>query len=159
MPILLSITFTSLFFLFFGLFGPNISKRIGVLYGAILYEALSIPFLAVLSQNIPLSIAVLSFWMRGGLMNAATPLISTIQTSLISKERRGTVTSFLNLVDNLSRSFGTLIGGTIIQHMGFRQNFLITALFYVIAVIVFYFMFRKVNIRILKPEIIEESIL
>jgi MFS family permease len=145
---------SALFFLFFGLFGPNISKKVGVVKGAILYEALSVPFLIILGQNIPLYLAVFSFWMRGGLMNAGSPLLSTIQMSLVSEERRGTLTSFLNLFDNIFRSFGTLLGGIIIQKVGFKPNFLLTAFFYSIAILGFYAMFRKVDIS--KPQFIEE---
>ncbi|MGB9695084.1 MAG: MFS transporter [Caldisericaceae bacterium] len=147
---------SSIFFLFFGLFGPRISRRIGVVKGALLYEILSVPFLIILAQSIPLYLAVFSFWMRGGLMNAGSPLLSTIQMSLVSQERRGTLTSFLNLFDNIFRAFGTLLGGAVIQKVGFQINFLFTAIFYIIAIAIFYFFFRDRNILESAP--IEESV-
>jgi predicted MFS family arabinose efflux permease len=147
---------SAIFFLFFGLFGPKISKHMGAVKGAILYEVLSVPFLVILAQSIPLYLAVFSFWMRGGLMNAGSPLLSTIQMSLVSQERRGTFTSFLNLFDNVFRAFGTLLGGVIIQKIGFQANFIFTAGFYCIAIIIFYLSFRNTDIS--KNALIEENV-
>jgi MFS family permease len=142
-PIGIIFSVSSLFFLIFGLFGPRISKRIGILKGALLYELLSIPFLIVLGNRPPLVLAVMSFWFRGGLMNAGTPLLSTIQMDLISEGRRGTVSGFLTIVDNLSRAFGTLFGGFLLDKYGFGLNFYLTAVLYSISIVYFYMAYRN----------------
>jgi MFS family permease len=145
---------SAFFFLFFGLFGPRVSKKIGILKGAILYELLSIPFLVILGSKPPLVLAVLSFWFRGGLMNAGTPLLSTLQMNLISRGRRGTISGYLIIVDSLSRAFGTLIGGFLIDKYGFGLNFYLTAILYSMSIFYFYRAFKN-NKEINHGEIIE----
>ena len=145
---------SAFFFLFFGLFGPRVSKKIGILKGAILYELLSIPFLVILGSKPPLVLAVLSFWFRGGLMNAGTPLLSTLQMNLISRGRRGTISGYLMIVDSLSRAFGTLIGGFLIDKYGFGLNFYLTAILYSMSIFYFYRAFKN-NKEINHGEVIE----
>ena len=145
---------SAFFFLFFGLFGPGVSKKIGILKGAILYELLSIPFLVILGSKPPLVLAVLSFWFRGGLMNAGTPLLSTLQMNLISRGRRGTISGYLMIVDSLSRAFGTLIGGFLIDKYGFGLNFYLTAILYSMSIFYFYRAFKN-NKEINHGEVIE----
>ena len=144
----------SFFFLFFGLFGPRISKKIGILRGAILYELLSVPFLIILGSRPPLVLAIFSFWFRGGLMNAGTPLLSTLQMNLISRGRRGTISGFLIIVDSLSRAFGTLIGGFLIDKYGFGLNFYLTAILYSVSIFYFYRAFKN-NKEISHDEVFE----
>lgn len=131
------------FFLLFGLFGPRIARKMGILKGSILYELISIPFLVILGSKPPLVLAVLSFWFRGGLMNAGSPLLSTLQMNLVSQGRRGTISGFLLIIDNLSRAFGTLFGGFLISKYGFGLNFYLTAVLYLLSIVYFYKAFKN----------------
>lgn len=144
---------SSFFFIFFGLFGPKIAYRIGSYKGTIIYEIMSIPFLIILGNNPTLTLAVISFWVRGGLMNAANPLLSSFQMSLISERNRGSISAFLMIIDSLSRSIGTLLGGRIIAKSGFNPNFNMTAILYFASIIYFYFSFKVEAKKIKKEEI------
>lgn len=133
----------SIFFFIFAFFGPHLSKRIGIVKSVVLLEALSLPFLIILGNKPPLTLAIFSFWIRGGLMNSVAPLNSTLLMNLISEERRGTIQSFANLIWNILRSVGTFFGGILIENKGFGINFYITFIIYSLTIVIYYFMFYK----------------
>lgn len=134
---------SSFFFLLFGFLGPRLSGRHGAFKGGLIYEALSIPFIVAFTLKPPLPIAVLSFWLRGGLMNAALPLLSSFQMENINESRRGTFSALLLLIDNIFRSAGTYTGGLLISRRGFETSFAIMAFLYSISIAYIYFSFRS----------------
>lgn len=134
---------SALFFLIFGFLGPRLSRKYGAFKGTLIYESLSIPFLVALASGPPLYLAIISFWMRGGLMNAGLPLLSSVQMEMIPEDKRGTFSAFLMFVDNLFRSIGTLLGGIIIARIGFNKNFLLMALLYTASILFLFYSFRN----------------
>lgn len=134
---------SALFFLIFGFLGPRLSRKYGAFKGTLIYESLSIPFLVALASGPPLYLAIISFWMRGGLMNAGLPLLSSVQMEMIPEDKRGTFSAFLMFVDNLFRSIGTLLGGIIIARIGFNKNFLLMALLYTVSILFLFYSFRN----------------
>jgi len=134
---------SALFFLIFGFLGPRLSRKYGAFKGTLIYESLSIPFLVALASGPPLYLAVISFWMRGGLMNAGLPLLSSVQMEMIPEDKRGVFSAFLMFVDNLFRSIGTLFGGIIIAKIGFNTNFLLMALLYIASILFLFYSFRN----------------
>ncbi|HDJ99768.1 MAG TPA: MFS transporter [Firmicutes bacterium] len=133
----------SIFFFVFAFFGPHLSKKIGIVKSVVFFELASLPFLVILGNRPPLTLAILSFWIRGGLMNSVAPLNSTLLMNLISEERRGTIQSFANLVWNILRSVGTFFGGILIEKRGFGLNFYITLIIYSTTILIYYLMFSK----------------
>lgn len=136
----------SIFFFVFAFFGPHLSKKIGIVKSVVILEAASLAFLLILGDKPPLTLAILSFWIRGGLMNSVAPLNSTLLMNLISKERRGTIQSFANLIWNILRSVGTFFGGILIEKKGFGLNFYITLIIYSTTIIIYYLMFSRYEV-------------
>lgn len=133
-------------FLFFGFFSPFFSKRVGLLKSIIFFETLSIPFLTILSFKPPLNIAVISFLIRGGLMNAVSPIFGTLTMNLISEKFRGTISSFSSLFDHSMRALGTFLGGILIYKYGFSLNFYLTGIVYSLSIYLLYISFKNYKI-------------
>lgn len=123
--------------------GPALARRFGKLRVAIASELLSLPFLVTLGAERRLEIAVVAFWARATLMQAATPLLTTFIMESMPTALRARATTLINLVWNLGWGISTLATGVLIEHFGRALPFYLTAVLYAIAASTFWMAFRK----------------
>jgi MFS family permease len=129
---------------FAALLGPAIAKRFGKLRTATSSELLSLPFLVTLGAERRLPVAVVSFWCRASLMQAATPLVQSFVMEALPPAQRARATSFINLVWNVGWAMSATFAGVVIQHFGYDVPFYITAALYLGAATTFYFSCRHI---------------
>jgi MFS family permease len=126
------------------LLGPAVAKRFGKLRTATSSELLSLPFLVTLGAERRLPVAVVSFWCRASLMQAATPLVQSFVMEALPPAQRARATSFINLVWNVGWAMSATFAGVVIQHFGYDVPFYITAALYLGAATTFYFSCRHI---------------
>jgi predicted MFS family arabinose efflux permease len=133
------------FMLLGNLFGPAISRAMGLVRGVVATQLASVPFMVVLavSGNLPLVLA--AFFLRGGLMNMNQPLTSHFAMEVVSKKAHAITNSILSLAWVLSWSVSADIGGAMIERRGYAEPLLLAAALYVVASILYYFFFRRVE--------------
>jgi len=121
---------------------PAIGARFGRLRTAIASELLSLPFLLTLGTEGHLPVAVVAFWMRATLMQAATPLLQSYVMEVLPPSLRARSSSLNNMVWNVGWAVSSSVAGLIIERFGFSMPFYITATLYATAAITFYRAFR-----------------
>jgi MFS family permease len=125
------------------LLGPALARRFGMLRTAVAAQVLSLPFLVTLGAEDRLPVAVVAFWMRATLMQAATPLVQAFVMEALPQSLRARSTSLITLVWNCGWAFSATVSGIIIQRFGYHVPFYITAVLYATAATIFYRAFRR----------------
>ncbi|HQJ41235.1 MAG TPA: MFS transporter [Exilispira sp.] len=128
-------------FTFIGIMlGPLIARKIGKPMTIVVTQALSIPFILILTYIKNPVFVVLAFFIRGTLMNMASPLSDNFALENVPKEEQ----SFLNALKMFtwtgSWMIAARISGSVIEKDGFSRSFTLTAILYAISTI-FYAIF------------------
>jgi MFS family permease len=124
------------------LLGPALARRFGMLRTAIGAQVLSLPFLVTLGLEDRLGVAVVAFWVRASLMQAATPLVQAFVMEALPPSLRARSTSLITLVWNCGWAVSATSSGILIQRLGYHVPFYITATLYACAATIFYRAFR-----------------
>ena len=127
------------------LFGPAISRWMGLVRGVVATQLASVPFMVLLALSGNLPVVLAAFFLRGGLMNMNQPLTSHFAMEVVPKETHAITNSVLSLAWFLSWSVSADIGGALIEREGYTLPLLLAAGLYVIASILYYLFFRKVQ--------------
>jgi len=127
------------------LFGPAVSRRIGLVGGVVATQLASVPFMVVLalSGNFPLVAA--AFFIRSGLMNMNQPLASHFAMEVVSERDHAVTNSLLSLAWFLAWSVSADIGGALIERSGYTEPLLIAAALYVAASVLYWIFFKDVE--------------
>lgn len=128
-------------FTFIGIMlGPLIARKVGKPMTIVVTQALSIPFILILTYIKNPVFVVLAFFIRGTLMNMASPLSDNFALENVPKEEQ----SFLNALKMFtwtgSWMIAARISGSVIEKDGFSRSFTLTAILYAISTI-FYAIF------------------
>jgi MFS family permease len=121
---------------------PALADRIGKVNTIILTEALSIPFLLMISWAPVLYFAVIAYVMRAVLMNMAGPISSAFFMEGLRKEERATATGVVRTGDSLARGVAANIGGWMLAAGLYREPYLLVSGLYVVGIFMFYYFFR-----------------
>ncbi|MBN2228564.1 MAG: MFS transporter [Candidatus Thorarchaeota archaeon] len=122
---------------------PAIVDRFGKLGTIIWFQALSVPFLFLLSWSPMLSIAAIGFVMRALFMNIAWPVMDVFFMEGLNKEERSTAMGVINAGDSLSRAFGLNIGGVLLAAGFLNLPFVLAGILYSASIVLFYLFFVK----------------
>ena len=122
--------------------GPVVAKRFGIVATVCLTQLLSIPFFLTLAFTQSLHLAVLSFWMRGSLMNMNHPLMTNFAMEIVGPDQQSVTNSLRMLAWNLSWMVSTQIGGYVIERHGFSPPMLMTIVLYLAATILTWIFWR-----------------
>ncbi|MHA2207951.1 MAG: MFS transporter [Candidatus Thorarchaeota archaeon] len=122
---------------------PAISDRIGKVRTIILTEALSIPFLLMISWAPVLYYAVIAYVMRAVLMNMAGPVSSAFFMEGLRKEERATAMGVVRTGDSLARGVAANIGGWMLAAGLYREPYLLVSGLYIVGIFMFYYFFRN----------------
>ena len=134
---------------------PAIVDRFGKLSAIIWFQALSVPFLFLLSWSPTFYIAAIGFVARALFMNIAWPVMDVFYMEGLDKEERSTAMGVITAGDSLSRAFGLNLGGALMAVGLLREPFAIAGILYAASVILFYIFFgrnRGVKPSSTKPE-------
>lgn len=120
-----------------GLIIPILSERIGKAKSVIFCQLISIPFLLSIAFPQGIFIITVSFFMRNGLMNMATPLTQNLSMELVDVRQRTNLSSILSLSSNISRAIGISIGGFLMENCGYNTPYYFTVVCYIVGVLLF----------------------
>jgi predicted MFS family arabinose efflux permease len=133
------------FMLLGNLFGPAVSRRLGLVRGVVLTQLVSVPFMMLLALSHFFPVVLAAFFLRGGLMNMNQPLASHFAMEVVPEQAHAITNSVLALAWYVSWSVSADIGGALIERKGYTEPLLIAAGLYVLASLLFYFFFRGVE--------------
>jgi MFS family permease len=126
-------------------FGPAVSRRLGLVRGVVVTQLASVPFMAVLALSSFFPLVVASFFLRSGLMNMNQPLTSHFAMEMVPKRDHAITNSLLSLSWFLAWSVSADIGGAMIERKGYSEPLLIAAGLYVVASVLYWAFFRNVE--------------
>jgi predicted MFS family arabinose efflux permease len=127
------------------LFGPAVSRGVGLVRGVVLTQLASVPFMLLLALSGSLPIVLGAFFLRGALMNMNQPLTSHFAMEVVPRRAHAITNSLLSLAWFLSWSVSADIGGAMIGRRGYTEPLLLAAGLYVVASILYYAFFRRVE--------------
>lgn len=136
------------------LFGPAVSRRLGLVRGVVVTQLASVPFMVLLALSGSLPVVVASFFLRGALMNMNQPLTSHFAMEVVPEREHAITNSLLSLSWFVAWSVSADIGGALIERAGYAQPLLIAALLYVAASILYWLFFHRVEeVRVPRSEV------
>ncbi|WP_270942263.1 MFS transporter [Romboutsia lituseburensis] len=122
---------------------PFMSNKFGKSNSVIICQLISIPFLLSIAFPQGIILIVISFFMRNGLMNMATPLTQNLSMELVDKKDRTNLSSLISLCSNISRAIGISIGGLMMEKISYNSPYYLTVILYIIGVVIFASLYKK----------------
>ena len=86
---------------------------------------------------------LVSFLLRGALMNMGQPIGSNFAMEIVPKSHQGLVNAFLMFAWTGSWMISTQIGGVIIEKYGYTPTLLISVVLYIFSSLLYFYSFRK----------------
>lgn len=121
---------------------PFISMKIGKARTVVLCQLISIPFLISIAFPQGIVIIIISFFMRNGLMNMATPLTQNLSMEMVDAKDRTNLSSLFSLSSNISRAIGISIGGFMMESISYNAPYYLTVVIYLMAVGMFSYIYK-----------------
>jgi len=136
------------------LFGPAVSRRLGLVRGVVATQLASVPFMVLLALSGSFPVVVAAFFLRGGLMNMNQPLTTHFAMEMVPEREHAITNSLLTLSWYVAWSISADIGGALIQRRGYTEPLLLAAGLYVLASILYALFFHRVpEIRVPRAEV------
>jgi MFS family permease len=127
------------------LFGPAVSRRLGLVGGVVVTQLASVPFMIILALSHSFPLVAAAFCLRSGLMNMNQPLTTHFAMEVVPERDHAMTNSLLSLSWFLAWSVSADIGGAMIERQGYTQPLLIAAGLYVGASVLYWYFFRDVE--------------
>ena len=127
------------------LFGPAVSRRLGLVRGVVVTQLLSVPFMVLLGVSSFFPLVAAAFFLRSGLMNMNQPLTSHFAMEVVSKRDHAVTNSLLSLSWFVAWSVSADIGGAMIERYGYTPPLLVAAGLYVAASGLYWVFFKDVE--------------
>ncbi|MHA1576442.1 MAG: MFS transporter [Candidatus Thorarchaeota archaeon] len=122
---------------------PAMADRIGKVKTVVITEALSVPFLLMISWAPVLYLAVIAYVSRTALMNMSGPVANAFFMEGLTKEERATAVGVMRSGDSFVRGVSALIGGWLLAMGLYRLPYVLVSALYVLSVILFYSFFKN----------------
>lgn len=127
------------------LFGPAVSRRLGLVKGVVVTQLASVPFMMLLALSHSFPVVAFAFCLRSGLMNMNQPLTSHFAMEVVRERDHAITNSLLSLSWFLAWSVSADIGGAMIEREGYTSPLLIAAGLYIAASVLYWYFFRNVE--------------
>jgi len=127
---------------------PALSDRIGKVRTVVLTEALSVPFLLMISWAPVLYLAVIAYVARTALMNMGGPVSSALFMECLTKEERATATGIVRTGDSFVRGVAANIGGMLLAAGLYRVPYILVSGLYILAIFLFYYFFKSKEVEL-----------
>ncbi len=125
------------------LIAPSLAEKFGKIQVVVVSQALSIPFLVILGFSGSLLPAISAYYLRILLMNMSNPIYSTFAMEQAKPEYRGMVASLMNMAHQFGWAFSPTLSGLIQVRWGFKPAFMLTIIFYCVAIWMYYAFFWR----------------
>jgi len=129
------------------LLGPLFVPRMGLMRSVVVTQLASIPFMLALCFSRSFPIVVISFLMRGALMNMNQPLSTHFAMEAVRKEEHAVTNSMIMLSWTGSWVASVQLGGTLIERYSYVPSFVVAIVLYVTSSFLYYYFFRNVEVE------------
>jgi predicted MFS family arabinose efflux permease len=126
------------------LFGPAVSRKLGLVRGVVATQLASVPFMVLLALSGSFPVVVGAFLFRAGLMNMNQPLTTHFAMEVVPEREHAITNSLLSVSWFLAWTVSADIGGALIERRGYTEPLLLAAALYVIASILYAVFFHRV---------------
>ncbi|WP_048121057.1 MFS transporter [Methanosarcina vacuolata] len=127
------------------LFVPILTEWLGKVKIVALVQLSSIPFLLLFTSTSLLTIAAFGYIMRSAIMNMSNPILSSFNMEVVSEDQRATVNSLIWMSCYTCVGLSTYAGGLMMAHNYYSLPFLLTCILYVVATVLYYLFFEKME--------------
>ncbi len=124
-----------------------LARKIGLLNGIILPQAISVLLLASIPHAPSYTIAAMLYVPRTALMNMTWPLVRALQMKVCEPQDRATVSALDKISWSLPNSASSQIGGIIMDHISLDLPLYLTSLIYSIYATLFFTLLRREEIE------------
>ena len=133
--------------------GPAIAGKTGKAWAIFLTQAISVPFILVLTYLRFLPLIILAFVARQSLMNTSTPIADNFALEQVPPEQQHLMNALKMLSWTGSWMISARISGTLIATCGFAPSFTLTAALYALSSVLFWWFFlaKPGSRTVLKP--------
>ncbi|MFN3411628.1 MAG: MFS transporter, partial [Exilispira sp.] len=139
----------SQFFTFSGIMlGPILARKLGKPLTIVVTQAISIPFILIITYIKNPIFVVLAFFLRGTLMNMASPLSDNFALENVPKNEQSLMNALKMFIWTSSWMISARISGSTIENKGFAFSFTLTAILYAISTLFFTLFFIKIPKKI-----------
>ena len=126
---------------------PALAERFGKIQIVVVSQALSVPFLLMLGFAPWLGIVLVAYYARTMLMNMSSPIYSTYVMEQVDPDSRGMLASLTSMAWNFGWALSPTISGYLQIRYGFGPPFILTILFYTIAIGMYYLWFWRPDLK------------
>lgn len=121
--------------------GPVIAGRTGKAWAIFLTQAISVPFILVLTYLKFLPLVIIAFVARQSLMNTSTPIADNFALEQVPQEQQHLMNALKMLNWTGSWMVSARISGSLIASRGFAPSFTLTAALYALSSVLFWWFF------------------
>ena len=125
------------------LIAPPLAEKYGKIQLVVITQALSIPFLALLGFSPAFWVAASAYYIRVALMNMSGPVYQTFVMENVEPSARATVASLVSMASSFGWAFSPTISGSIQVKYGFGPAFILTIIFYVFSILLYWGFFWR----------------
>ncbi|MGI6628493.1 MAG: MFS transporter [Bacillota bacterium] len=125
-----------------GLIAPSLASKYGKVKTVVGTQLVSIPFLLLIAIPPNIYLVSVALFMRSALMNMSNPVASNFSMEIVEPNERGKVSSLIRISDNISRSLSAAAAGYIMSRWNYEAPYLLTAILYFAASVVYWKAFR-----------------
>ena len=139
---------------------PWLADKIGKVNTMVVTEALSVPFLLMLTFAPSIYIGAIAYISRAVLMNMAWPVGDAFFMEGLEKEERATAMGVVSTGDSLARAVAANIGGWMLAAGFYREPYVIVSGLYVIGIVALFLFFRNKEKELAtrrRAEVVEEE--
>ncbi len=123
--------------------GPAIARRLGKPRAIFLTQAVSVPFILVLTYLRWIPLVILAYLTRQGLMNMGSPISDNFALERVPPNQQHLMNALKMLNWTGSWMVSTKISGSIIATSGFAPSFTLTAILYAVSSALFWLFFLR----------------
>lgn len=125
------------------LIAPPLAERYGKIQLVVITQALSIPFLAMLGFAPLYWLSASAYYIRVALMNMSSPVYQTFVMEKVEPSARATVASLVSMANSFGWALSPTISGEIQVRYGFGPAFVLTIVFYVVSILMYWGFFWR----------------
>ena len=122
-----------------------LAYKYGAIKSIVMVQGLSTVFMLSLAFIPNAAVAAGFYLIRTALMNMAVPILDSFLMGIVTKEERGLASAINSIFWRLPNSVSTVVGGILLTSGSFEIPFFLATGFYVVAIVLFYRVFKDVR--------------
>jgi MFS family permease len=126
--------------------GPALAKRVGIVRAITVTQAFSTVFMFAIPFSPSYIYAGLTYTARSFLINMSTPLEQSMIMGIVIEDERGVASGINSALWSLPNALSTFFGAYLMSLGLLAAPFILSGVFYVISIILFWYFFRKIKL-------------